>query len=531
MAVLAHFKAPWRGMDTSLPPNNIDPSYAVDMENFIPYEGMLQVQSYTQFGDVAGVPDGNPIEAVVRFFDQNNVAHYVVITKANLYAEVTPTSYGTAYPLPATGTSLTNWVVFENRLFFVNGTNYVLYFDGTTLNTATDQYGAKYIFELASSIVIANTYEAVGGLFQQRVRWCVAGNYTQWDPGTYDGAGFEDLLETPDGITGVLNTNPVAYILRSNGITQMIPTGIGTSAFNFNHLWASQRGIGNILAYGGNNYGPGGFVVANDDIYIISSSGYQAVGGKIKNRLYADLQTYSTGVIIGWVESVIAAAHPVLRYRISMTRDITSTDSIIWSFDTDSNSWYKETVFYGVTGVPGYLDTLEWNGDAISTPLIPCDYYNPVTGSTHYQLVALEVLSEGGGNSVWSEATYIFKTLYDEEDKSLTTRFVKVRYQYLGNTSNQGVPCSLTISGMYGTPVSRTVQLSNPSYTKAQCGGALPPSNNNGYYNIYVPIVFTDQEITLKLVLDAPLNTVGAGNSVHITDVVIFGELGKEVVR
>jgi len=519
MAILAAYSFPFKGINTSVPDNHIDRSECRIQENFLYYEGLLQPPAYEYFGPL-DTPDGNAITAVATFNDPNNVLRHVVITKSNLYELLSTGLYSAAYPLPATAQSPTKWQVFSNRLFFVNGSQYVLYWDGTALTQATNLYGAKYIFELGSSICIANTTEA-GGNFPQRVRWAVAGTFNEWDPGTFTGAGFEDLLECPDGISGVINTSPVAYIVRTNGITQMIPTGVGTSAFNFNHLWASQQGIGDIFGtFAGStvaSYGPVGFIVAADDVYVITASSYDKIGSKVKNQLYAQLLV--ANLVLAWIEPTLTQGVPYLRYRIGIN---TNTGNFnIWSYSTEINGWEYE-VFQNLTltGFPSLLNTIPFG------PFINNYMVMPVLNGVNHSL--LWQLNPATGTII-NPASYTFKTEYDPQDRSITVRQVKVRYQYLGQTSMQAVPLTVTITGMYGAPKSATLNLADPKQSKAYYGGALPPSITNKFYNAYFNVPMTDQEFQVKLDMAPPLNS--GTNSIRISDVVVLGDVGQEVSR
>jgi len=89
----------------------------------------------------------------------------------------------------------------------------------------------------------------------------------------------------------------VGYIFRSNGITEIDPTGIGTAPFDFNHLWASQLGIGNIKYTGIAQYGTTGVFVSSDNIYSVQSYQISAIGGTARDAIYADLSLNSNAAV------------------------------------------------------------------------------------------------------------------------------------------------------------------------------------------------------------------------------------------
>lgn len=529
MSLLAAYSGPWKGMNTSIPDNHIDRSEAALAQNFTFYEGFMQQPSYSFPFPSGGTPDNEEILTTYSFTDANNNLHQGVITVATLYDGVSTSSWGTGYALPASGTFI-NTQVFTNALFFVNGSTYVMYFDGITLaiQVATNQFGGKYIFELASSLCLANTTEATG-VYPQRVRWAAAGSITQWDPMSFIGAGFADLRECPDGITGVMNTNPVAYIIRSNGITQMIPTGIGTSAFDFNHLWASQRGIGDVVGTTVANYGPVGFVVAADDVYILTASSYDKIGSKIKNLLYQQLISTVYGSV-GWIEPLISAGQPYLRYRIAINLSAPITRAhtalVIWSFSTEDYKWEYEYIDYPTyelvfTGVPGNIGLVQTSGVIYNYPAIP------VLKGTTVPTLLIEGTPANG--AIFYPSRYLFKKEYDPEYKTITVRQVLVRYQYLGNAAGNGVPVTIQVNGMFGNSNSVTLNLADPAQTKIYYGGLLPPTVSGNYYSAIFSVPLTDYEYQVTLSIASPLNEVTT--SVRITDVMVFGTVGGEVSR
>src|SRR5208337_1459058 len=145
-----------------------------------------------------------------------------------------------------TGNSIITWI--ENgKPAPSNGFSSVAIVDATNGYTA----GAYFLIELNAQLVMLNTIESVGGNYTQRIRWSPSGIPTIWDPNVNIGAGFNDELDVADAITGAFTVGTTAFILRNNGITEMISnSGSGTNPFSFNHLWASDRGIGNILPFG-----------------------------------------------------------------------------------------------------------------------------------------------------------------------------------------------------------------------------------------------------------------------------------------
>jgi hypothetical protein len=148
--------------------------------------------------------------------------------------------------------------------------------------------GAYFLGILASSLLLLNTIEN-GSNFAQRVRWSPSGIPNIWDPNVNIGAGFEDLLDTPDSITGCMFVGSTGLIARSNGTTEMSIGSSGINPFVFNHFWASEHGIGNIFPFSMDQYGPIGMFISQDDIYEYSLGGFKDVGGGARDAIFNDL--------------------------------------------------------------------------------------------------------------------------------------------------------------------------------------------------------------------------------------------------
>jgi hypothetical protein len=198
--------------------------------------------------------------------------------------------------------------------------------------------GAFFLIELNAQLLMLNTVESSGGNFPQRVRWTPSGLPTIWDPNVNIGAGFNDELDVPDSILGAMTVGTTAFILRQNGITEVTSTGQGINPFNFNHLWASDRGIGNIYPFGYASYGPLGIFISSDDIYNVSLGGFNRIGGMARDAIYTDLyQAVSNpvGSIIPYYQLNYVYNH----YKLVIPQD---AGTKIWNYSIEESSWQSE---------------------------------------------------------------------------------------------------------------------------------------------------------------------------------------------
>lgn len=242
------------------------------------------------------------------------------------------------------GTTLITWV--NNGVpVKANGFSAAAVVDATNGITA----GAFFLIELNSQLLMLNTVESVGGQFSQRIRWCPSGLPTIWDPNVNIGAGFVDELDVPDSITGAFTVGTTGFILRNNGITEVTSNGgSGTNPFNFNHLWASDRGIGNVYPYGYASYGPLGIFISADDIYNVSLGGFNRIGGDARDAIYNDL-AQATNVPIATIVPYYANNYVYNHYRFMIPQ---GDNTVSWCYAIEDKSWQREyksnTIFTGI---------------------------------------------------------------------------------------------------------------------------------------------------------------------------------------
>jgi hypothetical protein len=198
--------------------------------------------------------------------------------------------------------------------------------------------GGYFLIELNAQLLLLNTIETQGN-FSQRIRWCPSGLPGIWDPNVNIGAGFNDELDVPDIISGAFTVGSTAFVLRINGITEITSNaGSGTNPFSFNHLWASKKGIGNILPFGFASYGPLGIFISSDDIYSVSMGGFKRIGDKVKNRLFNDIGQ-ATAAPMASIVPYYASNYIYNHYKLAIP---TGNDTKIWNYCIEEDSWQFE---------------------------------------------------------------------------------------------------------------------------------------------------------------------------------------------
>jgi hypothetical protein len=102
------------------------------------------------------------------------------------------------------------------------------------------------------------------------------------------GAGFDQVADIGDYLTGLIVTSGTAFIIRSQGVSYATATGNASSPFNFSHIGLGDEGEGAQVATLICQYDQTGAFVGNSDIYQISNS-ISSIGQKIKALFFRTL--------------------------------------------------------------------------------------------------------------------------------------------------------------------------------------------------------------------------------------------------
>lgn len=367
------YKGPWRGVDSSLPETDIDPAASPFINNFILRKGEIRSRFALKTVCLAP-PDQTPVLGLTSFIDSNGLTHTVAITQLGIY-QLSYAFSGINYKgnpwliifnFPTTQTN-TPYAIgnFQGGLYFTNGSATVWFWNGISNvvinvgNLASGQTcGASYLMELSSRIVLASTVETnnnIPTLFPFRVRWSpvnLANN--TFDPSVNIGAGFNDMFDCPDAITGILPIGPVGYVFRSNGISEILPTSGQGLVFDFNHLWASDRGIGNAFPQTLAGFGPMGIFGSGEAFYKITPNSFDNISKGATDNILMDIFN-RTGNMQATILPYISTQYPFTCYMLNIE---TGDDTVQWIYDINEGSWtrgiYKNKFF---TCKPKYVFT------------------------------------------------------------------------------------------------------------------------------------------------------------------------------
>jgi hypothetical protein len=467
------YGGPYGGFHTMMPENLLPDNFSPATNDFIFRNAELRTRPI-----ISGSGITAPV-ALAKVIAVGNIGNLIfAVSQGNgLYT----TTNGTVWTFvpgssAVTGTYITTrvfggvlYIAVGSHLASYDGTTFTL--DNATLAAGPTNIGGVFLDELDNHLILANTSEHAGAstsLLGNRIRWSATGLPNQWDPTANVNAGFNDFLDIPDGITGLMMLGRVGYLLRTDGITEIGPTGRGQAPFEFNHMWASKNGIGNIKFFGQAQYGTTGVIIARDNIYSILSYQVQSIGGGARDQIYSDMSLASAatggvggmpniwGAIVPYIFSGVvpdavqtsgsggsSTAFSYLMYMLFLN---IGNNCKVWIYSFDENNWTPWNLpNMNVTAQP----QLAVNPAGQQVLLIP--RITPSNGATD-----IAAFTPGVGNDI--QASHSYKVEDIIANYFPTVRRVILTYRDVGIAT-----ITVTVSGVddLGVPVtaSQTVTI------------------------------------------------------------------------
>ena len=335
-------------------------------------------------------------------------------------------------------------------------------------------FPAKYLMELGTHLITAYTIEG-GTPHTQRVRWSGAGDPTDF---TSPSSGVADILGDLGPITGVAKIFQTGYIFHQWGITQMIPTGIGTNPFQFVPL--STRFRGNTVPY---SMFPAGdefaCYIGKDNVYKFDGTNNEPIGDHpIQNNkrvgartdIFSDLASTDPRSVVGYVSDTInGQVFPA--YWIMMPQE---GMTIIWVYNLDEQNWARYT-FTGTMSTLGRFfgnlfvrwqdligtwaaQTLDWDQFSGINPFdtIMLAFNNGVNGNFDFNSVSEQAFGIGGvflmGDVRHSKTIQKFRvSILDNGPVTFTVA--------LSNAAGQTVSQTVTMGSGSGKNISQVLTL------------------------------------------------------------------------
>lgn len=383
-----HLKLEWstsmQGLDTTAPAPYVQG--LVQIENFIIRNNTYIASKWTSvpfgdfntytgtslllgFGELAFPVAGSagPTDVGDKFFYITQASSTSVTAHVADYIGTPSNSVGTVASVSGIALGAISWKTINQTTYIaVSGLAQLFQIaidpvtSAITFTQLTAQLGAKYLGELNGRLLALNVFQLQTGPppftqnFPYQIAWSAGGEqYGVWNvldlSGNATGAGFNNLPDVEDEITGGLFIGPTVYVIRRTGITEITPLNSGIQPFDFNHMWASHKGVGTVFPDTIAQFGPKGGFVAKDDIYTIGIEGIATIGGTAKRAIYTDLGKAS--VVQASMVALNINGTPELCYILAMqitdNTNATILRTYIYGFET--KQWTRLTFATGTT--------------------------------------------------------------------------------------------------------------------------------------------------------------------------------------
>lgn len=181
-------------------------------------------------------------------------------------------------------------------LYIGNTGPFILQYKGPgTFTTLTMYTGVNVLRKFAGALVGLGVDPQVGVFTADTDMifvWSASEELSEWSPvtvtGDVTGAGFAQLADISDALTGLIISNNTAFIIRQQGITYATPTDNGTDPYSFAHISLGDSGEGGQVPALVCQYDQMGAYVGNSNVHSVSQS-TSPIGEKIKNAIFAFL--------------------------------------------------------------------------------------------------------------------------------------------------------------------------------------------------------------------------------------------------
>jgi hypothetical protein len=333
------FRGPFGGIQSELPLDEIELFGFSECLNVLLRNALARPRPGNEFASaLASAPVG-----IGDFYDVNGTRHTVAWLRDSLWEYTSPsTKVQITGTLTGADTDLMDWTVVNNGLLFSQGVDKVQVWNGITPGFAASAVAAvpaKFLMELATHLLAIRTIEG-GTERTQRVRWTGAGDYTDWASFS---SGVIDVLNSLGPINGRTKINENGFLLHTDGITRVIPTGIGSRPFDFVPFNERTRGCffpRSVASFGDS----GSAYVSRNDIVFFDGSSFVSLGARpiedgrkkvgARSRIVSDLLLANPTQVYGFASQAIGGvyfqAYWLIIPNVSM-----------WVYNLDEGNWTR----------------------------------------------------------------------------------------------------------------------------------------------------------------------------------------------
>lgn len=162
---------------------------------------------------------------------------------------------------------------------------------------STFEKGMGVIRKFAGSLIGLRDVPQLGEILQNQdmiFAWSSPTQLDIWEPldqdGNVTGAGFQQLADIDDYLSGLIVTAGTAFIIRAQGVSYATPTGNATLPFAISHMSLGDQGEGSQTSALVCQYDAVGAFIGNTDIFQVSGA-IKSIGKFIKTAIFQALQS------------------------------------------------------------------------------------------------------------------------------------------------------------------------------------------------------------------------------------------------
>ena len=397
-----------------------------------------------------------------------------------------------------------SWTQVGETLYFGGPGTMILQFsypqEVPQFSITTQYLGAVTLAKFNNQLIAGGIVPGPGQIIQNPemiVGWSAPSIFTQWNPvdgtGKVTGAGFNQISDISDYISGVYIGNNILVILRSFGVDYMNALQNAVIPFDFNHISNALVGEGCQDSRLATQFDQICCFIGNTDVFQYSGQ-LSPIGTKIKSTIlwdvvHAPVYRSSTVCPSMFAREINSFGFFLIDYKIYIYcfNNQTWTVNVFQQLAGQPNAIAVHR-FVGIDSAPGY-----WQFQNNPFPCL-------VTDNMRFFVFADEIQSSDLPNA--SASTVIFK-----QEEIMMGRDITIDSLYINIAGTPGQSMTWSVSGV----LSSTFTLPSGASPVVMAG-----------YQIF----FTEQIRTVKnpqLRLDIPLNPAGTYNQLRIGKIAMFG--------
>lgn len=372
------YRSPWKGIVARRNAMDLQPGEFPFLDNIVLFGDQIGprpcINPATSAGGSVIGPDSGLDIPLILFPDPS--AFESILTAGSYYYQnsailgyfnwVVGGAYGAGISLLSDTIKILNGVAYFSTQD-TSGAGYVSTISPThtLLQNATNYVGGKYINELANHVLLAGCYDNTGVFHANRLSYSAENLPLVWDPTVNTNAGFIDIVDINDTITGLVNVDVYSYLLRSQGISLINPTGNGALPFSIQHLVnGAFQGHGCWWPGSLDSNGSMAIYVSSYDVELLTINGIQEIGGDATPFIFRDLNNAiqasqpspfsqnagSNGrfAVIGSILAGLDYSYPYPMYVLTIPNysqtPETSAVSIMWICDLSNFMWTRHVI-------------------------------------------------------------------------------------------------------------------------------------------------------------------------------------------